>query len=101
MCYHSLLISHVLINYFPLLINNEPYLSATQSSFACFIEIGSDVGMYFVQLSTTSTNSNVKGVKKKGKGHQSKVGSPCSPSKVLKRVVSGLEESKRSECEQE
>lgn len=75
---------------FPFSINIEAYFSATQSSFANFVEFGSDVGVYFVQLSTTSTNSTVKVVKKKrhGKNHQSKIGSPCSPCKVLARVVS-------------
>lgn len=66
--------------------NSEAYLSAAESSSACLVGIGSDVGVYFVQRSTISRTSVVKAVKKRGNGRQSKAGSPSS---VLQGVDEG------------
>ena len=57
--------------------NSEDYLSAAESSNTCFVGIGSDVGVYFVQRSTIGRPSTVTATKKRGKGRLGKSGRPA------------------------
>ena len=59
--------------------NSEDYLTAAQCSHICFVGIGSDVGVYFVQRSTISRTSAVNAAKKRGKSRAGKTGKAVSP----------------------
>jgi hypothetical protein len=54
--------------------NSEDYLNAAGCSNTCFVGIGSDVGVYFVQRSTISRASTVNAAKKRGKSRAQKSG---------------------------
>jgi len=58
--------------------NSEDYLNAAQCSNTCFVGIGSDVGVYFVQRSTISRPSTVTTAKKRGRSRLGKSGRPAS-----------------------
>jgi hypothetical protein len=66
--------------------NADVYLSAAQSSSTCFVGIGSDVGIFFVQRSTLSRPSTVAAAKKRGRSRASNRGTATS---VLQGVDEG------------
>lgn len=47
--------------------NSESYLAAANSSSTCFVGVGTDVGVYFVQRISTTQSSAVKAVQKRNK----------------------------------
>ena len=66
--------------------NADVYLSAAQSSSTCFVGIGSDVGIFFVQRSTLSRPSTIAAAKKRGRSRASNRGTATS---VLQGVDEG------------
>lgn len=66
--------------------NSDAYVSAAESENTCFVGIGSDVGVFFVQRSTIVQPSTVAAAKKRGRCRASKKGTPTS---VLQGVDQG------------
>jgi len=66
--------------------NSDAYLSAAQCESTCFVGIGSDVGVFFVQRSTITRLSTVTAAKRRGKSRASKSGTATS---VLQGVDQG------------
>jgi len=70
--------------------NSEDYLNAAQCSDTCFVGIGSDVGVYFVQRSTITRPSTVAAAKKRGRCRLGKSGRQSQLRKLRTRVPGGL-----------
>ena len=58
--------------------NSKDYLNVAKCSNTCFVGIGSDVGVFFVQRSTISRGSTVSIAKKRGRSRASKSENPAS-----------------------
>jgi len=58
--------------------NSEDYLQAAQCENTCFVGIGSDVGVYFLQRSTITRPSTVTAAKKRRRCVAGKSGTPTS-----------------------
>ena len=66
--------------------NSEDYLRAAQCSNTCFVGIGSDVGVYFLQRTTITRPSTVTAAKRRGNSLAKKSGRVAS---TLKGVDEG------------
>ena len=68
--------------------HNEDYLSVATCSNTCFVGIGLDVGVYFVQRSTIMRPSTVTAAKKRGRG-RSRLGKSGSAASTMEGVDEG------------